>query len=218
MLPSRLKVSLDGMHLARRTVLKGGLGLTVAASALVVAPLTLADTSVDPIGDLLARTGATPSAPAGPVLQARRLAFDNLHTGEKLDVAYWENGAYVPGALAAVNHVLRDHRNNEVHYIHPDLLDLLTALSHRLDAGPRFEVISGYRSPATNAMLHAESSEVAKSSLHTQGMAIDIRMAGLNLAYLHNAALSLDLGGVGYYPESDFVHVDVGRVRRWSGT
>jgi uncharacterized protein YcbK (DUF882 family) len=201
------------MQLARRTLLKGGLGLTVAASALVVAPLTLADTTADPIGDILART-ATPT----PAPQARRLAFDNLHTGEKLDVAYWENGTYIPGALAAVNHVLRDHRNNEVHEIEPGLLDLLTALSHRLDAGPKFEVISGYRSPATNAMLHAESSEVAKSSLHTQGMAIDIRMAGLDLAYLHNAALGLDMGGVGYYPSSGFVHVDVGRVRRWSGT
>jgi uncharacterized protein YcbK (DUF882 family) len=200
------------MRLARRTVLKGGLGLTVAASALVAAPLTLADTTVDPIGDLLARTTATPSP------QARRLALDNLHTGERLDVAYWENGAYVPDALTAVNHVLRDHRNNEVHRIDPGLLDLLTTLSRRLDAGPSVEVISGYRSPATNALLHAESSEVAKSSLHTLGMAIDIRMAGLDLSYLRTAALSLDLGGVGYYPTSDFVHVDVGRVRRWSGT
>ena len=213
MVPSRPKVSLDGMRLARRTVLKGGLGLTVAASALVAAPLALGDTTPDPIGDLLARTTATPSSP-----QARRLAFDNLHTGEKLDVAYWENGAYVPDALTAVNHVLRDHRNNEVHSIDPYLLDLLTALSRRVDAGPRFEVISGYRSPETNALLHAESSEVAKASLHTVGMAIDIRMTDRSLAYLHTAALSLDLGGVGYYPTSDFVHVDVGRVRQWSGT
>lgn len=214
MVRSRTQVSLDVMQLARRTLLKGGLGLTVAAAALVAAPLSLADTGADPIGDILDRTRTTPT----PAPQARRLAFDNLHTGEKLDVAYWENGAYVPGALAAVNHVLRDHRNNEVHEIEPRLLDLLTALSHRLDAGPKFEVISGYRSPATNALLHAESSEVAKASLHTQGMAIDIRMAGLDLAYLHNAALGLDMGGVGYYPSSDFVHVDVGRVRRWSGT
>jgi uncharacterized protein YcbK (DUF882 family) len=203
------------MRLARRTLLKGGLGLTVTASALVAAPLALGDTTPDPIGDLLART-ATPSSTLVP--QARRLAFDNLHTGEKLDIAYWENGAYVPDALAAVNHVLRDHRNNEVHRIDPDLLDLLTALSRRVDAGPRFEVISGYRSPETNALLHAESSEVAKASLHTVGMAIDIRMTDRSLPYLHDAALSLGMGGVGYYPTSDFVHVDVGRVRRWSGT
>lgn len=198
------------MNPARRALLRSGLGLTVAASALAVAPLAFAD--VDPIADLIAKS-------AGGVMPgARRVAFNNLHTGEALDVAYWENGSYVPDALQAVNHVLRDHRNNEVHEIHPQLLDLLTALSQRLEATPRFEVISGYRSPATNAMLHAESSEVAVASLHTQGEAIDIRMSGLGLGYLHDAALELDMGGVGYYPWSDFVHVDIGRVRRWSGT
>lgn len=204
------KMSLDRMQLARRALLKGGLGLGVAATALAVAPMGAAET--DPIGDILAR-----SEPA-PILGARRLALDNLHTGEKLDIAYWENGAYVPAALAAVNHVLRDHRNNQVHVIAPHLLDLLNTLSTRLEAGPKFEVISGYRSPETNALLHAESSEVAKGSLHMVGEAIDIRMAGLDLAHLHKAALSLDMGGVGYYPDSDFVHVDIGRVRRWSGT
>ncbi|MGH7022840.1 MAG: DUF882 domain-containing protein [Caulobacteraceae bacterium] len=199
------------MQLARRTLLKGGLGIAVGAAALVAAPLALAADN-DPIGDLITRSaGGTP-------LEARRLAFDNLHTGETLNVAYWENGSYVPDALQAVNHVLRDHRNNEVHVIHPHLLDLLTALSQRLEANPNFEVISGYRSPQTNAMLHAMSSEVAQGSLHMVGEAIDIRMSGLQLAHLHDAALGLDMGGVGYYPESDFVHVDIGRVRRWSGT
>lgn len=201
------------MQYARRTLLKRGLGLGVAAAALAIAPIGAAEPEVDPIGDLLARSQTPPQ-----MIGARRLAFDNLHTGETLDIAYWENGAYVPSALAAVNHVLRDHRNNEVHVIAPHLLDLLTALSGRLEAGPKFEVISGYRSPQTNALLHAESSEVAKGSLHMVGEAIDIRMAGLDLAHLHRAALDLDMGGVGYYPESDFVHVDIGRVRRWSGT
>ena len=195
------------MTLARRGFLQAGLGLGVVGATTALAPLAFAQS--DPIGDLLERTTSK---------SARRLAFDNLHTGERLDVAYWENGAYVPQALAAVNHVLRDHRNNEVHVIEPRLLDLLTALSHRLEAGPKFEVISGYRSPASNALLHAQSGEVAQGSLHMVGEAIDIRMAGLNIAYLHDAALGLDMGGVGYYPESDFVHVDVGRVRRWSGT
>ncbi|HXV01639.1 MAG TPA: DUF882 domain-containing protein [Caulobacteraceae bacterium] len=207
------------MTLARRSFLQAGLGLGVAGAALSIAPLAWADADV--IGDILART----SPPAGAYLpeslagaSARRLAFDNLHTGEKLDVAYWENGAYVPSALAAVNYVLRDHRSNEVHYIEPRLLDLLTALSHQLEAGPNYEVISGYRSPQTNAMLHAQSSEVAVGSLHQYGMAIDIRMAGLDIWRLRDAALSLDRGGVGYYPESEFVHVDVGRVRHWGGT
>ncbi len=194
------------MALARRSFLQAGLGLGVAGAAMAAAPFAFAD--VDPIGDILAQTTSA---------SARRLAFDNLHTGERLDVAYWEDGAYVPQALAAVNYVLRDHRNNEIHAIEPHLLDLLTALSHRLEAGPNFEVISGYRSPESNALLHAQSSEVAQGSLHMYGKAIDIRMAGLNVAYLRDAALGLDMGGVGYYPESDFVHVDVGRVRRWSG-
>jgi uncharacterized protein YcbK (DUF882 family) len=184
------------MTVARRTLIGRGLGLAAGAAAMGSAPLAF--------------------ALAGQ--PARRLAFDNLHTGESLDVAYWEDGAYVPDALAAVNHVLRDHRTNEVHTIEPKLLDLLTALSGRLDVAGRYAVISGYRSPQTNAMLHAESSQVASGSLHMKGQAIDIRMAGLDLARLRDAALGLAIGGVGYYPNSDFVHVDVGRVRRWSGT
>ena len=222
------------MAYSRRTILKGGFGLTAAAAALGAAPLALAtglDPASDPIGDLITKQapeGSLMSGSGGGYLApqtaamlgnaARRLAFDNLHTGEKLDVAYWENGAYVPDALQAVNHVLRDHYNNEVHVIEPRLLDLLTALSRKMEAMPNFEVISGYRSPATNAMLHAESAEVAVSSLHVLGQAIDIRMSDRNLAYLHNAALELADGGVGYYPYSDFVHVDVGRVRHWGGT
>ncbi|HEY5289242.1 MAG TPA: DUF882 domain-containing protein [Caulobacteraceae bacterium] len=199
------------MHLARRTLLRGGLGIVAASAAFAVAPLTLAADN-DPIGDLIARSSPSPAA-----AEARRLAFDNLHTGETLNVAYWENGAYVPDALSAVNHVLRDHRTNEVHQIEPHLLDLLTAVSLRLDTNPNFEVISGYRSPATNAMLHAQSSEVAQGSLHMLGEAIDIRIAGLELDRLHGAALGLEMGGVGYYPGSDFVHMDIGRIRRWSG-
>jgi uncharacterized protein YcbK (DUF882 family) len=150
-------------------------------------------------------------------LGARSLSFDNLHTGEKLSVDYWADGAYIPDALQTINHVLRDYRNNEVHVIEPKLLDLLTILRARLDTPAAFEVISGYRSPATNAMLHAESSGVAAKSLHMQGMAIDIRVANRSLQELHNSALSLHAGGVGYYPTSDFVHVDVGRVRMWGG-
>ncbi|HEY1561868.1 MAG TPA: DUF882 domain-containing protein [Caulobacteraceae bacterium] len=221
------------MAYSRRTILKGGFGLTAAAAAVGAAPLALAtglDTGSDPIGDLINKQapagtlmGGSSGVLGGPAAamlgdSARRLAFDNLHTGEKLDVAYWENGTYVPDALQAVNHVLRDHYNNEVHIIEPRLLDLLTALSRKMEAMPNFEVISGYRSPSTNAMLHAESSEVAVSSLHMLGQAIDIRMTDRNLAYLHLAALELGDGGVGYYPMSDFVHVDVGRVRHWGGT
>jgi uncharacterized protein YcbK (DUF882 family) len=180
--------------LARRELLRTGLGLAAASATFTIPALAQAD-----------------------AYGARKLGFRHIHTGETLDVAYWENGAYVPDALGAVNHVLRDWRTNQTHVIEPKLLDLLTALQVRLDKQERFEVICGYRSPATNAMLHEQSSEVATHSLHLVGQAIDIHLPGVELASLRDAAMSLRLGGVGYYPASDFVHVDIGRVRRWGG-
>ncbi len=147
--------------------------------------------------------------------EARSLSFDNIHTGEKLKIEYWSDGGYLPDALQTINHLLRDFRNGEVHAIEPKLLDLLSVIHARLETSAPFEVISGYRSPATNAMLHAEHSGVAAKSLHMQGMAIDIRVADRPLSVLHDLALDLRAGGVGYYPQPDFVHVDVGRVRRW---
>lgn len=169
----------------------------------------------------LAGAGAAVLVPGAPALaslgEARSLSFDNIHTGEKLDVEYWAQGRYLPDALGEVNHVLRDFRNGAVHPIAPQLLDLLAVLKARLETAEPFDVISGYRSPATNAMLRAEHehSGVAAKSLHMQGMAIDIRVPGRSLASLHDTALALHGGGVGYYPTSDFVHVDVGRVRTW---
>ena len=165
-------------------------------------------------GAVVAKAGAALAMPESGV---RRLGFNHLHTGETLDVAYWENGAYLPDALTAVNHVLRDWRTNTEHEIAPHLLDLLTALQGKLDKSERFEVICGYRSPATNAMLHERSAEVATHSLHLVGQAIDIRLPGVDLATLRDAAMTLAIGGVGYYPTSDFVHVDIGRVRHWDG-
>lgn len=147
----------------------------------------------------------------------RSLTFDNIHTGEKLRVDYWQDGQYLPDALGEVNHVLRDYRTGDVHPIAPGLLDLLVAVRRNLETVEPVSVISGYRSPLTNAMLRGEHehSGVATKSLHMQGMAIDIRIAGRELNAVHNAALTLRGGGVGYYPKSDFVHVDVGRVRTW---
>ena len=161
---------------------------------------------------------ATPATPALASLgDVRRLAFDNPHTGEKLSVAYWEQGAYLPDALAEVNRLLRDFRTGQIHAIEPGLLDLLAVMHGKLETASPFSVISGYRSPATNAMLREESehSGVASKSLHMQGMAIDIRVAGRPLQGLRDIAMAQRAGGVGFYPASDFVHVDVGRVRRW---
>ena len=147
--------------------------------------------------------------------QVRSLSFYNLHTGESLKTVYYENGGYVAGALQEINYLLRDFRANEVKPIDPRLLDLLAVLHDRLGTAAPYDVISGYRSPKTNAMLHAYSESVAVHSLHIDGRAIDIRVPNRDLSTLHNAALALRAGGVGYYPRSDFVHVDTGRVRRW---
>jgi len=145
-----------------------------------------------------------------------RLAFVNTHTGESLDVVYREGPRYLADALAEIDRVLRDHRSGDVHEIDRALLDQLVQLRARLDVGKRpFHVISGYRSPRTNAMLASRSSGVASKSLHLQGRAIDIRMPSVDLAVVHRAALSMQAGGVGYYARSDFVHLDTGRVRRW---
>ncbi|HVM81427.1 MAG TPA: DUF882 domain-containing protein [Stellaceae bacterium] len=146
----------------------------------------------------------------------RRLSFHNLHTGESLDAVYWAGGDYVPDALKRIDTVLRDFRTGDVHPIDRRLLDLLVRLRQKLGTGEPVQVISGYRSPRTNAMLHAHSEGVASHSLHMDGMAIDIRVPGRALRDVRAAALDLAGGGVGYYPASDFVHVDVGRVRRWN--
>lgn len=145
----------------------------------------------------------------------RVLGFEHLHTGERLEVEYFNAGGYVVDALGAVDHLLRDFRSGEVGRIDPALLDLLHALRTKTSSERPFEIISGYRSPATNRMLHERSSGVATKSLHMSGQAIDIRVAGLPLASLRDAALSLGRGGVGFYPGSNFVHVDTGRVRAW---
>jgi uncharacterized protein YcbK (DUF882 family) len=147
----------------------------------------------------------------------RKVALHNLHTGESLQAIYWDEGRYVPDALAAVDKVLRDFRTGDQHPMDPGLLDLLNTLHGKVESRGPFQVISGYRSPRTNAMLHEHSDGVASKSLHMQGMAMDIRVEGVALDHLHKAALDIGGGGVGYYPTSNFVHVDVGRVRRWNG-
>lgn len=160
---------------------------------------------------------AAPSVLANGALAAapRRLSLMNLHTGEKLAATYFEAGRYLPDALAAIDRVLRDHRSGAVHPMDPGLLDLVASLSAQLGSAGAVQVISGYRSPASNAALHRRSTGVATRSLHMEGKAMDIRVPGVELARVRKAALSMGRGGVGYYPGSDFVHVDVGRVRQW---
>lgn len=147
----------------------------------------------------------------------RSLRFEHTHTGESLALTYAMGDRYLAGALDEMRHFLRDFRNGETHAIDPGLLDQLHLLAAVTATRAPFQVISGYRSPATNALLQREGHGVASHSLHLQGQAIDIRLVDVELADLRDAAISLRAGGVGYYPSpgSDFVHVDTGRVRRW---
>jgi uncharacterized protein YcbK (DUF882 family) len=117
--------------------------------------------------------------------------------------------------MAAINHVMRDHRTDEVHEIDPRLMDQLSDLRSITESSAPYQIISGYRSPRTNAMLHSNSNGVASRSLHMDGRAIDIRVQGVPLTRLRDAALGMRAGGVGYYAASDFIHIDTGRVRRW---
>lgn len=155
---------------------------------------------------------------ARPTLAAtpeRALVLRNLHTEETLHTVYWADGQYLADPLARIDHLLRDHRSGEVAVMAPRLLDLLFDLNRVLDSTAPIEIISGYRAPSSNALLAAQSDGVAKSSLHTRGMAVDLRVPGRELARVRQAALDLRAGGVGFYPGSGFVHVDVGRVRSW---
>ncbi len=145
----------------------------------------------------------------------RTLAFRHTHTGDTLTLAYAVGDRYFPDALARVNRLLRDFRTGEVQPIDPQLLDQLHTVSALTGSKAPFEVISGFRSPATNGALQQRGRGVATHSLHLEGRAIDVRLADVDLADLRDAALSLKQGGVGYYRESRFVHLDTGRVRRW---
>ena len=145
----------------------------------------------------------------------RRLSFLHTHTNERLSIAYASLGGYRPEALSRIDHLLRDFRTGDVHAIDPSLLDLLNRLTTLTESKRPFEVISGYRSPVTNAQLRSHSEGVAAHSLHMVGQAIDIRLTDVPLKTLREAALSVRIGGVGYYPASNFVHVDTGRVRYW---
>ncbi len=165
---------------------------------------------------LMAVPSPATSAAAPHALREYRLRLYHTHTRESLDVVFRRGDSYIPEAIAQLNYHLRDHRTGDVEDFDLRLFDLLadlTAMAGR--PGGLIEVICGYRTPGTNAMLRQHSSGIADQSLHMQAMAIDIRMPGVKTSVLRDAALALQRGGVGYYPGSDFIHVDVGRVRSW---
>lgn len=193
----RLKNSLSCTHSnSRRRFLAIGAGAFVTAAGM---------------------TSRSVFAQSAIITPERTLSFYNLHTGENLKTAYWAEGEYIPEALSDINHLLRDFRNDEIKPINLGLLNLLHDITQHLGTSKPIQLISGYRSSSTNAKLHDRSSGVAKHSLHMDGMAADIRIPGHDLSELHKVAAAMQGGGVGYYPKSDFVHVDVGRVRYWTG-
>ncbi len=145
----------------------------------------------------------------------RRLSLVNNTTGERLNTVYWADGEYIPDALEAFNHILRDWREDLAYQMDPRALDILSATQHLLKCDEPFQVVSGYRTPKTNAMLRRRSRAVARNSYHMRGMAVDIAMQTRSVRQIWRAGLSLGAGGVGRYSRSHFVHLDSGPVRRW---
>jgi len=145
----------------------------------------------------------------------KMLSFEHTHTGDKLKLTYFEQGSYIKDALQEINYLLRDYHTDDVHPIDTALLDQLFDLKQTLGVNKPFHIVSGYRSPFTNAQLRKHSHGVAEHSLHMQGRAIDIRVEGVQTKTIRNAALAMARGGVGYYPRNNFVHLDTGEFRTW---
>jgi uncharacterized protein YcbK (DUF882 family) len=159
---------------------------------------------------------ASPAPAIAPAATEYRLRLYHTHTNTWIDIVYRKGDVYLPEAISKLDSFLRDHRTGEVRHYDPRVFDLLSDLTVALGKpGAEIDVICGYRSPWSNAYLRQHSSGVAEHSLHMQAMAIDIRIPGVKLSELRSAALMLHRGGVGYYPQSQFVHVDVGRPRWW---
>ena len=206
------------MTWSRRRVLRAGGALAgVSAASLLVGTAR----SYEAAGQDTAVHGGPAAHPTAArdrgVSPPRRISLFNLHTDEHLEIEYFRDGGYVPEALSAIEVLLRDFRNGERHAMDPHLMDYLVDVAHALGVDPAFSVISGYRSPQTNASLHEHSAGVAQHSLHMEGRAIDVRMKGIDCAGLAAHALDMKRGGVGYYRASDFVHLDTGAFRTWKG-
>lgn len=193
-------VTMPELDLSRRSLLRGGLwgGLALGLGAMTPLPVEAARLAMPESGRF-------------------QISFRNQHTGESFNGTYRVGNKYLPDAFKRINIVLRDFRRNEIYPIDPRVIDILYMV--RAKTGTQsgsYEVLSGYRSPKTNAMLRASTGGVARNSLHLTGQAIDVRMDGVNTRRLNEVAKSLNAGGVGYYPRSNFVHLDTGRVRHWS--
>ena len=151
------------------------------------------------------------------LITERKLTIYNIHSDEYLKTVYWEDDHYIPDALAEINYMFRDRTTGKIKDIHPDLLDLLFEVQQKLGYHKPIHIISGYRTPKANAYLKKTTKGVARNSLHMYGKAVDIRLPGNSLNFVRRAATELRRGGVGYYPHSNFVHLDIGTVRYWQG-
>jgi uncharacterized protein YcbK (DUF882 family) len=196
----------------------GGALAGVSAASLLVGTARSYEAGTAQAGALNVDPATHPAAAgARDIATSRRIALLNLHTDEHLEIEYFRDGAYVPQALSAIEVLLRDFRNGERHAMDPPLIDYLVEVAHSLGVDPAFSVISGYRSPQTNASLREHSTGVAQHSLHMEGRAIDVRMKGVDCASVATHAVAMKRGGVGYYRASDFVHLDTGGFRTWKG-
>jgi len=208
---SELTANLSGqtsssIEMPRRNFLRMGLVAAAATTAtLVAAEDAAAAETIRRSEILLASFGGGP----------RTLSFKNTHTGEELTTTYYRGGGYEQSALDEINYILRDFRTGDVHPINVGLLNLVVALRKRTGVDDPVNIISGYRSPKTNGMLRSRSEGVARRSFHLRGMAIDLRLPGYRTSSIARTARQMAVGGVGFYDDSDFVHVDVGPVRTW---
>lgn len=216
--------------IGRRSLLTAGLAGAASGVATIARSQEAAPPGPAPTGPrddpedawpdfLLSPTPLTPPPP-GP----RHLKFHHLHTGENLEAVYWRDGGYVWEALQSISAYLRDFRSLESHPIDVRLLDILFTLQALTGSREPYRIISAFRSPGTNQALSDQSAatngatQVAKKSLHMEGKAMDVRLNDVSLTGFRDAALALQGGGVGYYADSAFVHVDIGPVRTWQGT
>jgi uncharacterized protein YcbK (DUF882 family) len=211
---------MDGLKtMSRKLVMVGAALLLFAFGALLprMQAVALAQSAGVGAGTAQSReVSASAGAAVGRQGFERRLVLYNTHTAERIDVVYRRGEQYIPEALAKLDYFLRDHVTDDVRHFDPQLYDILSELTASVGhPGGEIDIVCGYRTPTTNESLRAHTTGVAKHSLHIQAEAIDLRMPGINTLKLRAAALALRRGGVGYYPHSDFIHVDTGRVRQW---
>ncbi|GAB5389968.1 MAG: hypothetical protein Alpg2KO_29360 [Alphaproteobacteria bacterium] len=201
----------------RATVL-GGAGVVAVGSEAISAAFPLPPRKPGQVTARIGRVAANAPLPRRkPDNQVKTLALRNMHTGERDEITFSANGVLLKDGLKKISWLLRDHRREEAHDMDPKLLDLLHRVHAGLGKDEEFKIISGYRSPRTNAMLRRRSGGVAKKSYHMLGKAIDVTMDGVSSSRLRRVALAQNAGGVGYYPRSNFVHMDTGPVRTWRG-